>query len=134
MLFKFVLRVFYASIVIEGEQFVPGDGVPALLCANHSNSLTDPLILATAIPLSKRRLLRLTAKSTLFGLRNFSSWLIESVGTVPIKRAKDFNGAKVDNSVVFGKLMDALDKDGDLVCLFPGASIRCLALLSCNRS
>lgn len=75
-------------------------------------------MLITSVPLSKRKWLRMTAKSTLFGLRTFSSWLIESVGTVPIKRPKDFEGSKVDNSAVFEKLMEALEI-GDLVAMFP---------------
>lgn len=73
----------------------------------------------TSIPLKKRRWVRMTAKSTLFGRKTFSSWLIESVGTVPLKRAKDYDGQKVDNSQVMHGLMDALDKQGDMVCLFP---------------
>lgn len=56
---------------------------------------------------SKRRnLLRLTAKSTQFGKRTFTSWLIESAGTVPLQRRKDFADGKVDNSVVMQKLLE----------------------------
>ena len=51
-------------------------------------------------------MLRLTAKSTQFGHRTFTSWLIESAGTVPIKRRKDFNDESVDNSEVMEKLME----------------------------
>jgi glycerol-3-phosphate O-acyltransferase/dihydroxyacetone phosphate acyltransferase len=65
----------------------------------------------------------MTAKSTLFGRKTFSSWLIENVGSVPIKRAKDYDGQKVDNSQVMGTLLDALDKQGDMVCFFPGTSV-----------
>lgn len=56
---------------------------------------------------SKRRnLLRLTAKSTQFGKRTFTSWLIESAGTVPLQRRKDFADGKVDNSEVMQKLLE----------------------------
>lgn len=51
-------------------------------------------------------MLRLTAKSTQFGHRTFTSWLIESAGTVPIKRRKDFDGNQVDNTQVMDKLME----------------------------
>jgi glycerol-3-phosphate O-acyltransferase/dihydroxyacetone phosphate acyltransferase len=51
-------------------------------------------------------MLRLTAKSTQFGRRTFTSWLIESAGTVPIKRRQDFPGGEADNSQVMGALMD----------------------------
>lgn len=73
-----------------------------------------------SIPLAKRRWVRMTAKSTLFGRKTFSSWLIESVGSVPLKRAKDYDNKKVDNSEVMHGLLDALSKQGDMICLFPG--------------
>lgn len=50
-------------------------------------------------------MLRLTAKSTQFGRKTFTSWLIESAGTVPIKRRKDFAEGDVDNSGVMELLM-----------------------------
>lgn len=51
-------------------------------------------------------MLRLTAKSTQFGHRTFTSWLIESAGTVPIKRRKDFGDGQVDNTQAMDKLME----------------------------
>jgi glycerol-3-phosphate O-acyltransferase/dihydroxyacetone phosphate acyltransferase len=81
-------------------------------------------------------MLRLTAKATQFGHRTFTSWLIESAGTVPIKRRKDYvDSSTVDNTEVMEKLMEvccscfesvispylarqALEL-GDAVCLFP---------------
>lgn len=50
-------------------------------------------------------MLRLTAKSTQFGRKTFTSWLIESAGTVPIKRRKDFPEGDADNSEVMETLM-----------------------------
>ncbi|BGP43849.1 hypothetical protein JCM10449v2_007906 [Rhodotorula kratochvilovae] len=90
----------------------------AMLTANHSNSLTDALLLVTTVPSSRRSLLRLTAKDTQFGRGTFTSWLIESAGTLPIKRPKDHAGQPVDNSVVFETLIGALEK-GDMAVLFP---------------
>ncbi|OBZ70958.1 hypothetical protein A0H81_09023 [Grifola frondosa] len=92
--------------------------IPSIVCANHSNSLTDALLLVTSIPSRRRNLLRLTAKSTQFGKRTFTSWLIESAGTVPLKRRKDFGNGQVDNSAVMLHLIEALEL-GDAVCLFP---------------
>ncbi|GAA6048770.1 hypothetical protein JCM3770_003957 [Rhodotorula araucariae] len=117
-LFRFVLRVFYSSVVVEGAEHIPRDGVPCMLTANHSNSLTDALLLVTTVPSSRRALLRLTAKDTQFGRGTFTSWLIESAGTLPIKRPKDHAGQPVDNSVVFETLITALEK-GDMAVLFP---------------
>ena len=53
-----------------------------------------------------RNMLRLTAKATQFGHRTFTSWLIESAGTVPIKRRKDSPDESVDNTDVMLKLME----------------------------
>ncbi|KAF8210471.1 hypothetical protein K438DRAFT_1916849 [Mycena galopus ATCC 62051] len=113
LLFRFVLKIFYGSIVVEGANNIPKSGRPCIVCANHSNSLTDALLLVTAIPPKSRNMLRLTAKATQFGHRTFTSWLIESAGTVPIKRRKDYVDGSVDNTEVM-----ALEL-GDAVCLFP---------------
>lgn len=49
-----VLRVFYSSVVVEGAEHIPRDGVPCMITANHSNSLTDALLLVTTVPPSVR--------------------------------------------------------------------------------
>ncbi|KAJ7163580.1 hypothetical protein C8R43DRAFT_1062622 [Mycena crocata] len=119
LLFRFVLKIFYGSIVVEGTHNIPQTGRPCIVCANHSNSLTDALLLVTSIPTKERNMLRLTAKATQFGHRTFTSWLIESAGTVPIKRRKDYvDGTAADNTDVMEKLMEALEL-GDAICLFP---------------
>lgn len=51
-------------------------------------------------------MLRLTAKSTQFGHPTFTSWLIESAGTVPIMRRKDAADGAVDNTAAMLKLME----------------------------
>ena len=61
----------------------------------------------------KRNMLRLTAKSTQFGRRTFTSWLIESAGTVPIKRKKDYPDGQVDNSNVMEKLIEVCFSSSD---------------------
>lgn len=47
---RFVLGVFYSNIVVEGVEHIPSDGTPCILTANHSNSLTDALLLVTTVP------------------------------------------------------------------------------------
>ncbi|KAJ6500068.1 hypothetical protein C8R47DRAFT_1257284 [Mycena vitilis] len=118
LLFRFVLKIFYGSIVVEGTHNIPRSGRPCIVSANHSNSLTDALLLVTSIPPKERNMLRLTAKATQFGHRTFTSWLIESAGTVPIKRRKDYGEGSVDNGEAMEKLMEALEL-GDAICLFP---------------
>lgn len=52
-------------------------------------------------------MLRLTAKSTQFGRKTFTSWLIESAGTVPIKRRKDYTREEdADNTEAMSKLLE----------------------------
>jgi glycerol-3-phosphate O-acyltransferase/dihydroxyacetone phosphate acyltransferase len=50
-------------------------------------------------------MLRLTAKSTQFERKTFTSWLIESAGTVPIHRRKDFDGP-IDNTEAMVSLVE----------------------------
>ncbi|CCA72258.1 probable glycerol-3-phosphate O-acyltransferase (formerly described as CTR1 suppressor protein) [Serendipita indica DSM 11827] len=116
LLFKFVLKVFYGSIILENEHFIPKRGA-CILMGNHSNSLTDAILLIAAIPSKRRNLLRMTAKDTQFGRKTFTSWLIESVGTVPIKRRKE-HGDDADNTVAIQGLVNSLGA-GDCICIFP---------------
>lgn len=44
LLFRFVLTLFYGHIIVENLDNLSSDGQPTLLLANHSNSLTDALI------------------------------------------------------------------------------------------
>ncbi|KAH0588888.1 hypothetical protein H2248_004677 [Termitomyces sp. 'cryptogamus'] len=118
LLFKFVLKIFYGTIVVENIHHIPVTGRPCVVSANHSNSLTDALVLVTSIPFKKRNMLRLTAKATQFGHRTFTSWLIESAGTVPINRRKDSADGNINNTEAMIKLVEALEI-GDAVCLFP---------------
>ncbi|KAH7344871.1 hypothetical protein B0J17DRAFT_712505 [Rhizoctonia solani] len=118
LLFKFVLKVFYGTIVVENEHFIPSDGEACIVCANHSNSLTDALVLVASVSSKKRNFLRLTAKDTQFGKPTFQSWLIESAGTLPIKRRKDHAEGQADNTIVMEALVKALT-EGDAICLFP---------------
>ena len=48
----------------------------------------------------------MTAKDTQFNKGTFSSWLIESVGTLPIKRKNDHAEGGADNSDVMARLIE----------------------------
>jgi glycerol-3-phosphate O-acyltransferase/dihydroxyacetone phosphate acyltransferase len=48
-------------------------------------------------------MLHLTAKSTQFGKKTLTSWLIEAAGTVPIQRHKDFVEG-INNDVAMEKM------------------------------
>jgi glycerol-3-phosphate O-acyltransferase/dihydroxyacetone phosphate acyltransferase len=49
-------------------------------------------------------MLHLTAKSTQFGKKTLTSWLIEAAGTVPIQRRKDFVEGLANNDIVMEKM------------------------------
>jgi len=119
-LFRFVLAIFFSRIVIENIDQIPTNGQPTIVLANHSNSLTDALIIMSSIPRHARRMLRMTAKATHFRRGTFSSWLIEKAGSVPLQRSKDYtNHQTIDNSLARKMLIDALCENGDAICLFP---------------
>jgi len=48
----------------------------------------------------------MTAKDTQFGHKTFTSWVIESLGTVPLKRRRDHLEGEVDNTVVLDGLVE----------------------------
>jgi glycerol-3-phosphate O-acyltransferase/dihydroxyacetone phosphate acyltransferase len=123
ILFRVVLKIFYGTIVVEGVENIPQTGHPCIVCANHPNSLTDALVLVTAIPSWRRNMLHLTAKSTQFGKKTFTSWLIEAAGTVPIQRRKDFVEGMVNNDMAMEKMSQTLERGG-AVCLFPEGGSR----------
>ncbi|KAI8450998.1 hypothetical protein BY996DRAFT_4586619 [Phakopsora pachyrhizi] len=120
-LFRFVLAIFFSRIVIENRDQIPSNGRPTIVLVNHSNSLTDALIIMASIPRRLRRMLRMTAKATHFRRGNFSSWLIEKAGSVPLQRAQDYQASKVkvDNSLAKEILIEALCRQGDAICMFP---------------
>ena len=57
--------------------------------------------------MQQRNMLRLTAKATQFGRKTFTSWLIESAGTIPIHRRKEAPDGTVDNAEAMKTLMKA---------------------------
>jgi len=110
--------------VVENADLIPKDGRPCIVCANHSNSLTDAVLLVGSVPYKNRNFLRLTAKDTQFGKPTFSSWLIESAGTVPVQRRKEHPDAvELDNADAMETLKRVLE-DGHAVCLFPEGGSR----------
>jgi glycerol-3-phosphate O-acyltransferase/dihydroxyacetone phosphate acyltransferase len=56
-------------------------------------------------------MLHLTAKSTQFGKKTLTSWLVEAAGTVPIQRRKDSVEGVANNDAS----MEKLKQVGDLI-------------------
>ena len=56
--------------------------------------------------MKRRNMLHLTAKSTQFGKKTLTSWLIEAAGTVPIQRRKDFADGVINNDTAMDELTE----------------------------
>lgn len=76
---RLLLRAYYPDLVVEGAERVP-DG-PLLVCANHPNSLVDPVLVSVFLP----RKIHWLAKHTLFGNPAMGAALT-ALGAVPVKR------------------------------------------------
>ena len=82
-LVRWFVRFYYPRIEIAGAAHIPQSG-PVLLCANHANSLLDPVIIGIAA----RRPVRFMAKAPLFKHPILGPPL-SALGMVPAFRGSD---------------------------------------------
>jgi 1-acyl-sn-glycerol-3-phosphate acyltransferase len=101
----------YYRLTVGGAR-VAAEG-PALLVANHSNSLMDPPLVVVAA----QRGVRFMAKSTLFTHTGIS-WLVKAIGSVPVYRQQDDPKAIKENFDSFRDVSTALC-EGYAVGIFP---------------
>ncbi|CAM9717686.1 unnamed protein product [Choristocarpus tenellus] len=106
------LKGFYNTVEVHNDSLVPPPGECTVLCPNHGNSLTDAIAVVSQSP----RMVRLTAKDTLWKDKIFG-WWVRNTGTVPIQRRTE-HGSKTNNSESLAALYKAL-QTGGCVCLFP---------------
>jgi 1-acyl-sn-glycerol-3-phosphate acyltransferase len=95
-----------------GGAHVPPQG-PALLVANHTNSLMDPALVVVAA----KRTIRFMAKAPLF-THPLIGWLIKAVGSVPVYRRQDDPRLVAQNFDVFRDVHAAIAA-GYAVGIFP---------------
>lgn len=86
---------------------------PALLVANHPNSLLDPMLVAAAA----RRPLRFLAKAPLFEDPKIA-WLVKAAGAIPVHRRIDDPTQMDSNEDMFREVTAALT-EGAAIALFP---------------
>lgn len=98
---RIALEWYYADLVVEGRAHLPANG-PMLLVANHPNALVDAMAVAVAV----RRRVLLTAKATLFEQPALAA-LLRAVGVVPLRRAKDEQGASAGSALSAARNADA---------------------------
>jgi glycerol-3-phosphate O-acyltransferase/dihydroxyacetone phosphate acyltransferase len=109
---RLVTRIFFRSIEVVGRERVPQGGA-VIFAGNHPNSLMDPVLITTTCG----RRVRFAAKDTLFEspfLRPF----LWALGSVPIKRRMDHEGAQLDNGSAFEALFGVL-RAGGAFGIFP---------------
>ncbi|KAF9294787.1 hypothetical protein BGZ88_003313 [Linnemannia elongata] len=116
--FQICLHSFYGNVEVEGTENIAPDNYPAILVANHSNSLTDAIAILSTVPPKSRSMIRMTAKDTFWHKPGVFNYVIKSAGTIPIKRRKDYDNQKVDNANTMSALIDSLGT-GSCVCMFP---------------
>ena len=83
LLVRWLVRRYHPHIEITNRERIPQTG-PLLICANHPNSLIDPIILGIAA----RRPVRFMAKAPLFKLPVIGS-AMSALGMVPAFRGSD---------------------------------------------
>lgn len=111
---NWAVRLYY-RLDVTGES-VPPTG-PALLVANHPNSLLD----AAMVALAARRPVRFLAKSTLFDDPTLAApvrWLVRASGAIPVYRRIDGAAPTGANDESFRAVRAAL-AEGSAVALFP---------------
>jgi glycerol-3-phosphate O-acyltransferase / dihydroxyacetone phosphate acyltransferase len=103
-------RVYYRLRIGGGP--VPPEG-PALLFANHPNSLLDPALVVAAA----RRPVRFLAKAPLF-TDPLVGWLVRGSGSIPVYRRQDDPERMEQNRDAFSAAHEAL-AEGAAVGIFP---------------
>lgn len=109
---RIIVRTFFREIVVEGSHHLPSRG-PAIVTANHPNSLLDPLVL---LFLSMPYRLRFVAKAPLFSVPALG-FMLRRLRAIPVVRRSDVEGP-VDYSAFFVACVEALAA-GDAVVIFP---------------
>jgi len=117
-----LVRVYYPRIDVAGAEHIPSDG-PVLLCANHANSLIDPVLIGW----TSKRPVRFLAKAPLFKTPVLGP-LMNALGMIPAFRGSD-------DSRQVRRNMQSLDAgsqallQGDAMGIFPeGKSHDAMAL------
>lgn len=109
---RWLAKVYYPVVEVEHADRIPQTG-PVLLCANHANSLVDPVLVGVAA----RRPVRFMAKAPLFD-NPIIGPPMKALGMIPAYRGSDDAGQVKRN-------MESLDvganvlKEGQAMGIFP---------------
>ncbi len=111
-IFGVALSLFFRRIELVNVEKLP-ENCGIIFVSNHPNALIDPTLLFVALP----RKIAFLAKSTLFKIPLFS-WLIRTVGALPLYRQKD-TGADVSQNQKTFEIARKLLKEGGAIAIFP---------------
>lgn len=109
---RFCVRRYYRVVAIENPERIPVSG-PTLLCANHPNSLIDPILVGMAA----NRGVHFLAKAPLFNIPVLGS-LMYAMGMIPAYRGRDDSSQVRKNLQTLDAATDVL-KQGEAVGIFP---------------
>jgi glycerol-3-phosphate O-acyltransferase/dihydroxyacetone phosphate acyltransferase len=111
-LLRAAVTIFFRRMEVVGLENVPHEG-PTLFCANHSNSMLDPVM----ITVFSGRIVHFAAADILF--RNpVLRVCLRLLGAVPIRRRQDHGGSAQDNKGAFDAVYDVLAQ-GRSMGIFP---------------
>jgi len=107
-----LIKRYYPKIQITGAENIPKTG-PVLFCANHPNSLIDPVL----IGITARRPVSFMAKAPLFKTPLLGS-VMKALGMVPAYRGQDDARQVKKNTKSLNRVVDGL-KAGRAMGIFP---------------
>ncbi len=106
------LGIFFQRIEVRHPELLPHVG-PAVLVANHPNSIMDAMVLWAAID----RKVNYIAHAGLFRAR-FMNWLLRNIGVIPVYRRQDAPDMMEQNVSTFRASYEVLEK-GETIGIFP---------------
>jgi glycerol-3-phosphate O-acyltransferase/dihydroxyacetone phosphate acyltransferase len=112
ILLRAAVLIFFRRIEVVGLENVPEEG-PTLFCANHSNSMLDPLM----ITVFSGRIVHFAAADILFE-NPVLRFCLRIMGAVPIRRRQDHGGGGQNNDDSFAALYSVL-REGRSMGIFP---------------
>ena len=107
-----LIKKYYPKIQISGAERIPSEG-PVLFCANHPNSLIDPIL----IGITAKRPVSFMAKAPLFKTPVIGP-LMHALGMVPAYRGRDDSSQVKKNQKSLGRVVKGL-KEGRAMGIFP---------------
>jgi glycerol-3-phosphate O-acyltransferase/dihydroxyacetone phosphate acyltransferase len=112
LIVKIAVRIFFRKIEVTNLEALPKKG-PMIVAANHPSTFMDASVVGSFLKQKPRFLV----KGSLFNTA-FSKWLLTNMRAIPVQRAQDSPGGKINTSFLFSKCYERLE-EGDTILIFP---------------